>query len=159
MNQLEVTYRGAVYPWHCDHMGHMNVMWYTGKFDEASWSLLASVGLTRSFLAGRGHGLAAVQQNITYKHELKAGDIVSVQSGILDVQDKIIRIFHEMRNEETREVSAFATITGLYMDINIRRAIHIPIDIAEHIRTMRLDDSRLYWTGTLPSIPKPYSLA
>ena len=140
-------------------MGHMNVMWYTGKFDEASWSLLASVGLTRSFLAGRGHGLAAVQQNITYKHELKAGDIVSVQSGILDVQDKIIRIFHEMRNDETREVSAFATITGLYMDINIRRAIHIPIDIAEHIRTMRLDDSRLYWTGTLPSIPKPCSLA
>ena len=31
------TYRGAVYPWHCDHMGHMNVMWYVGKFDEATW--------------------------------------------------------------------------------------------------------------------------
>jgi len=31
-----ITYRGLVYPWHCDHMGHMNVMWYTGKFDEAS---------------------------------------------------------------------------------------------------------------------------
>ena len=32
-----VTYRGTVFPWHCDHMGHMNVMWYTGKFDEATW--------------------------------------------------------------------------------------------------------------------------
>ena len=21
-----VTYRGTVYPWHCDHVGHMNVM-------------------------------------------------------------------------------------------------------------------------------------
>ena len=29
-----LTYRGTVYPWHCDHMGHMNVMWYVGKFDE-----------------------------------------------------------------------------------------------------------------------------
>jgi hypothetical protein len=29
-----VTYRGSVYPWHCDHVGHMNVMWYVGKFDE-----------------------------------------------------------------------------------------------------------------------------
>ncbi|MDP3760216.1 MAG: hypothetical protein Q8R01_06840 [Ramlibacter sp.] len=19
-----ITYRGAVYPWHCDHVGHMN---------------------------------------------------------------------------------------------------------------------------------------
>ena len=159
MRELEVTYRGAVYPWHCDHMGHMNVMWYTGKFDEASWSLLASVGLTRSFLTGRGHGLAAVQQNVTYKRELKAGDIVSVQSGILDVQDKIIRIFHEMRNEETHEVSAFATITGVYMDIKKRRAIPIPVDVAEHIRSMRLDENKLYWTETLPSIPKPGSLA
>ena len=159
MSELEVTYRGAVYPWHCDHMGHMNVMWYTGKFDEASWSLLASVGLTRSFLMGRGHGLAAVQQNVTYKRELMAGDIVSVQSGILDVQDKIIRIFHEMRNEETREVSAFAMITGVYMDIKKRRAIAIPVDVAEHIRTMRLDQNKLYWTETLQSIPKPGSLA
>src|SRR3954452_23114384 len=30
-----LTYKGAIYPWHCDHMGHMNVMWYVGKFDEA----------------------------------------------------------------------------------------------------------------------------
>ena len=30
-----LTYRGTVYPWHCDHVGHMNVMWYVGKFDEA----------------------------------------------------------------------------------------------------------------------------
>jgi hypothetical protein len=22
-----VTYKGAVYPWQCDHIGHMNVMW------------------------------------------------------------------------------------------------------------------------------------
>jgi acyl-CoA thioester hydrolase len=33
MSDLIETYRGAVYPWHCDHMGHMNVMWYVGKFD------------------------------------------------------------------------------------------------------------------------------
>ena len=39
------TYRGTIYPWHCDHMGHMNVMWYVGEFDEATWHLLASAGL------------------------------------------------------------------------------------------------------------------
>jgi acyl-CoA thioester hydrolase len=31
-----LTYRGTVYPWQCDHIGHMNVMWYVGKFDEAT---------------------------------------------------------------------------------------------------------------------------
>ena len=46
MSDLMLTYRGAVYPWHCDQMGHMNVMWYVGKFDEATWNLFAAMGVT-----------------------------------------------------------------------------------------------------------------
>lgn len=67
-----ITYRGTIYPQHCDHMGHMNVMWYAGKFDEASWSLLSQIGLTRTFLQQHERGLAAVQQNTTYRRELRA---------------------------------------------------------------------------------------
>jgi len=46
--QLLLTSRSVVYPWQCDHMGHMNVMWYTGEFDEATWPLLAHIGITPS---------------------------------------------------------------------------------------------------------------
>ena len=62
-----VTYRGTIYPWHCDHMGHMNVMWYVGKFDEATWHLLASAGLTAKRTREEGIGMAAVEQRIEYK--------------------------------------------------------------------------------------------
>jgi hypothetical protein len=48
MLDLPITYRGVVYPWQCDHMGHMNVMWYVGKFDEATWQSLSMLGLTPS---------------------------------------------------------------------------------------------------------------
>ena len=65
--ETDATYRGTVYPWQCDHIGHMNIMWYVGKFDEANWNLLARIGLTPSYLRKSGHGMAAVQQNITYK--------------------------------------------------------------------------------------------
>lgn len=53
-----LTYRGAVYPWNCDHVGHMNVMWYVGKFDEATWCFLADLGLTPGALRARGRGMA-----------------------------------------------------------------------------------------------------
>lgn len=33
--ETDATYRGTVYPWQCDHVGHMNIMWYVGKFDAA----------------------------------------------------------------------------------------------------------------------------
>ena len=57
----------------------MNVMWYVGKFDEATWQLFATFGLTPSFLQAQGRGMAAVQQNIAYKKELHAGNVVSVR--------------------------------------------------------------------------------
>ena len=78
--ETDATYRGTVYPWQCDHVGHMNIMWYVGKFDEANWNLFARLGLTPSYLRESGRGMAAVQQNITYKRELLAGDIVEVRS-------------------------------------------------------------------------------
>lgn len=64
MSEWKITYGGTVYPWHCDHMGHMNVMWYAGKFDEACWQLLAMLGLHRSRLAQDGTGMAAIEQHI-----------------------------------------------------------------------------------------------
>ena len=74
MPEFVIAYRGTVYPWQCDHMGHMNVMWYTGKFDEASWQLLSKVGLTPSRLTRSRTAMAAVGQHIEYKRELHAGD-------------------------------------------------------------------------------------
>jgi acyl-CoA thioester hydrolase len=115
--ETDATYRGTVYPWQCDHVGHMNIMWYVGKFDEANWNLFARLGLTPSYLRECGRGMAAVQQTVTYKRELLAGDIVEVRSRLLEISDKSVRFVHEMRNGETGEIavpanSSASTWTG-----------------------------------------------
>src|SRR5215471_16300774 len=104
MSEWKITHRGIVYPWHCDHMGHMNVMWYTGKFDEATWHLLAHIGLSPSYLRDQKRGMVAVQQETSYKKELVAGDLVIIRSGILEMREKVIKFCHEMVNDETGEV-------------------------------------------------------
>jgi acyl-CoA thioester hydrolase len=119
---MEVTYRGTVYPWHCDHVGHMNIMWYVGKFDEANWNLFARIGLTPTYLRESGRGMAAVQQNISYKRELLAGDIVEIRSTLLEVGEKSIRFLHEMRNGETGELAASCETTGVHMDRQARKS-------------------------------------
>jgi acyl-CoA thioester hydrolase len=129
MSELGVTYRGAVYPWQCDHMGHMNVMWYVGKFDEATWQLLAAIGLARARLERDGGGMAAVEQHIEYKRELRPGDIVTIRSAILEVKDKSIRFRHEMKNDETSEVSAITVIVGVHLDTGMRKARSLPQDV------------------------------
>lgn len=121
-----VTYRGTVYPWQCDHVGHMNIMWYVGKFDEANWNLFARIGLTPTYLRESMRGMAAVQQNITYRRELLAGDIVEVKSALLELREKSIRFRHEMRNAETGEIAAICEITGVHMDRQARKSAPFP---------------------------------
>jgi acyl-CoA thioester hydrolase len=136
-NKLElVTHRGMVYPWHCDHMGHMNVMWYVGKFDEATWQLFTMLGITPSYIRDNERGMVAVEQRISYKRELLAGDVITIRSGILEMKYKLIRFCHEMRNEETGEIAAITVLTGVHIDRAIRKACPFPKDILERGRKM-----------------------
>ena len=130
------TYRGAVYPWHCDQMGHMNVMWYVGKFDEATWNLFAEMGVTTAFLKENRRGMAAVQQDITYRRELLAGDTVAVRSAFIEVREKVAKFVHEMRNAVTGEISAICVLTGVHMDAETRKSCPFPADILERGRKL-----------------------
>ena len=125
-DELPITYRGAVYPWHCDQMGHMNVMWYTGKFDEATWHLLSLFGCTSSYMRKNNRGMVAVDQHLTYKKEFLSGDLLHIRSGILEVKERTIRFFHEMINSETNELAATTTITGVHLDTILRKAVPFP---------------------------------
>lgn len=131
-----LTGLGVVYPWHCDHMGHMNVMWYTGKFDEATWHLFAHLGLTPFYLRDRRRGMVAVQQETTYKRELIAGDLIAIQSGVLEMREKVIRFYHEMLNAETRELAAKTTLTGVHLDSETRKSCPFPAQILERGRQL-----------------------
>ena len=143
--ELLLTSSSVVYPWQCDHMGHMNVMWYTGKFDEATWHLFALVGLTPSYLREHRRGLAAVQQETAYKRELFPGDLITIRSGILEVREKVIRFHHEMLNVETENVAATTTLTGVYFKHQTRKSCPFPTEIAERARQLiiRLPDLKV----------------
>ena len=143
-SEAEITYRGAVYPWHCDHVGHMNVMWYVGKFDEATWNLFHRVGITPAYLRANHRGMAAVDQHIQYKRELKAGDVLTIRSTVLEIGGRKIRFRHDMTNGETREVAAVTTILGVHMDTLARKACAFPDEVVSRAR-------QLYGAGPIAS--------
>jgi acyl-CoA thioester hydrolase len=121
-----VTYRGAVYASHCDHIGHMNIASYGAKFDEANWVLFCEIGLTPSYLRDERHGMAGVQQNIAYSKELFAGDVIEIRSGVREVADKRLRVHHEMRNLETGDLCATCEITAVHLDKQQHKSCEFP---------------------------------
>jgi len=141
MSNWNITYRGIVYPWHCDHMGHMNVMWYTGKFDEACWQLLAMVGLNASRFAQDRTGMAAVEQHIQYKRELGAGDAITIQSALLEVKDKSMHMLHKMLHDASGELAALTVVVGVHIDATIRKALRLPEDV--RLRAIALKEQEM----------------
>jgi acyl-CoA thioester hydrolase len=131
-----ITYRGAVYPSQCDHMGHMNVASYVAKFDEATWQLFAALGLTPSRLRTENVGMAGVEQHIEYKRELFAGDVVTITSSLLEVKERVIRFVHEMKNDETGETAARTTLVAVHLDRAKRKARAFPGDVRERALSM-----------------------
>ncbi len=131
-----LTYRGAVYPWHCDHIGHMNVMWYVGKFDEATWQFFNALGLTPSHLRSNSRGMAAVDQHISYIQELHAGDVVTVTTRLIEFKEKSLRFVHEMINDETKVVVARTTLKAVHLDTVARKSCAFAESIAAKAASM-----------------------
>jgi acyl-CoA thioester hydrolase len=121
-----LTYRGAVYATHCDHIGHMNIASYGVKFDEANWVFFCQIGLTPSYLRGDDFGMAGVQQNLTYKEELFAGDVIEIVTHVLEVSDRRLRFRHVMRNLETGRVAAECDLTAVHLDKRAHKASGLP---------------------------------
>ncbi len=121
-----ITFRGAVYPWEADHLGHMNVQHYVGKFDEASWNPMALIGVDRTYMDGQNRALAAVEQHIRYFREVLVGDTLTVTSTVREIGGKVCRFSHAMTNNHSGVVAAYVDITAVHMDTEARNSCPIP---------------------------------
>src|SRR5438094_476860 len=79
-------------------------------------SSTAESGLSPSYVRSPHHGMAGVQQNISYKKELFAGDAIEIRTQVLEITEKRMCVRHEMRNIETGAVTAVSDITSVHLD-------------------------------------------
>jgi acyl-CoA thioester hydrolase len=80
--------------------------------------------------------MAAVQQNITYKREFLAGDIVEIHSRFLEAREKVLRYVHEMQNAENGEIAAVCELTVAHIDRHARKAVPLPATILDSINAL-----------------------
>ena len=141
MGQGQLTYKGLVYPWHCDHMGHMNVMWYVGKFDEATWAFFANIGLTPPEMRAAGKGMAAVDQHLTYMREATPGDMLEIYTRPLEIKEKTVRFVHDMIDCASGETAATCDMIAVHLDTKARKGIAFSDQVRERVVAMLADQS------------------
>ena len=122
------TFRGVVYPWHCDHQNHMTVMHYVGMFDAAFWQHVALLGFPPGYLTSINHGFADVRDVLEYKAELPVGSLIVITSGITRIGGKSFSAMHRMYNAETGNLAATSEKTSAFFDLEARCAAKLPDD-------------------------------
>lgn len=130
-----ITFQGTVYPWQCDHMGHMNVQFYVSMFDQAGWNTFSQMGLTMKFFKESGRGMAAIEQNIKYKKELIPGQNVFIESAIEEMREKVVIINHAMFDTD-QNVAAECRLVGVHLDAVKRKSIAFPDQILKRVNEL-----------------------
>jgi acyl-CoA thioester hydrolase len=135
MSKSLVTFVGFTHPWMCDVMGHVNVRHYAAMFDDASFQLLGHVA-GRDGNDGSGIGWADVRTEIDYKHETKAGSLITIRSHVVKVGRTSITFEQVMSGSLDDIVHAVSRTTSVRFDLAARAAV--PLDDAMRGRASAL---------------------
>lgn len=133
MSESKITYRGVIYPWQCDAMGHFTTRHYMAMFDEAAWHFLYEVGFDKAMLDEKKIGWADVRHEIEYLRELHQGELVVIESKPLSIGNKSIDYQLEMKPVGEDEVCARLISKTVQFDLTTRRAIPVLPEIREQI--------------------------
>jgi acyl-CoA thioester hydrolase len=106
MSDLRPTYATAVNTWQCDENDHLNVQFYTEFGHEASAHLLTSLGLGRRAQAAAGLSVQATSDHIRYLREFRVIDPVAVSSAPVEVGERHLIVYHEVRNSGDNALAA-----------------------------------------------------
>ena len=95
MSWLE-TYRGTVHRWEVDNVDHFTVAFYFGRFEDATLAAARAIGLESASLQAAGAGCATVSSHVRYLRELKVGDILHIQSGVIEASEGVVTLGHQV---------------------------------------------------------------
>ena len=126
-----IVYRGVVYPWLCDSMGHFTTRYYMAMFDDAAWHLLHAFGFDPEWITEKKIGWADVSHHIEYLKEVHHGELVLIEGKPLRVGNKSIKSQLEMKSVRSDEIYARLTAVTVQFDLAKRCAIPVLDEVRE----------------------------
>jgi acyl-CoA thioesterase FadM len=123
------TYRATVAPAHCDHLGHMNVQHYFAAVSDGMFAIMIRLGLGPEEIRRRRMSFAVVRAETDFHRELRAGDVMALESAVARLGDKTVTFKHRLRNEATGDVAMTTQFKCVLLDLETRQATAIPEDI------------------------------
>jgi acyl-CoA thioester hydrolase len=152
---LPLTYETVIPESYLDEMGHVNVMWYTHFFSNATGGLFQLYGFTREHMETSRAGGFALEAHVRYLAELHVGERISVRSRAVARSAKRFQHIHFVVNEDDGVIAATGEFVGAYIDMTTRRMATIPDNIAAGYDRLIEEHNRVGWEAPLCGIMRP----
>ena len=122
------TYRGTVFRWEVDHNDHFTVAYYFARIADAGQNLLGALGLGPA-------EARTVDCFVRYLRELRVGDIMHVDSGVIAVEPDELVLGHKLF--DTGDAVLCTTVEQ-------RVRVTAPLDA---VCRRRVEERRVAWDG------------
>jgi acyl-CoA thioesterase FadM len=144
MSEFFETYRGGVMPQHCDMLEHMTIASYYDRLGDAYVSFTERMGLGAGHRAKERKAFAAVHTFCSLKQELRSGDVLHMEGGVVGVDRKLMKVCNNIYNSSTGDLVSTFESHAIHFDLDARRAVEIPADTLA-----KLDAHKVPWESPM----------
>lgn len=131
-NNLFVSHPMQVQKEWIDYNGHLNMAYYNVLFEMGSEQFFAELGLGPDYAATRSLTIYTAEVHVCYIRELHLGDLVTASLQLIDLDDKRVHIYQELRHVDGW-LSATCENLSLHIDMTGPKVTPFPPDIAERL--------------------------
>ena len=96
MGDFTQTYKGETQAWEADDLGHMNMRFYFARAAQARAVFFATLGLVNAYKTEAFSTLIPTSQHIKYHKEVRPGQGLAVQSGIIHFGATEMQLLHKI---------------------------------------------------------------
>ena len=138
-------WEGEVLPAWVDANRHMNDGYYAVAFGEASWRVQDHLGLDAEYRERTGGTLYSVEAHLTWARELALGQRLHIESLVLGVDTKRLRVFHRLIASDEGYAAATMDVMMLHVtqaEDGVRTG-PFPAEIARHLEKVAAEHANL----------------
>ncbi|MDW3207036.1 MAG: thioesterase family protein [Alphaproteobacteria bacterium] len=143
MNAWTETFRGAVMASEYDPESSMNSRLYIERFDQATWFLMHTIGVTPRSIRQQGRRVAVVRQNFQYVRELQGGELVRIESGFIAVGRKHLRFLHRMFDVENASLIASSDVTAVQASLETGKTVALPEEQISRAQDLTITEAEI----------------